>query len=74
MAREKRGTRWYYYRKRRIGNRLVSEYVGTGEWRVRPPSSTNMNGWKLPWSENGSAKSKRENVRLTKRLTLPATY
>lgn len=31
MAWEKRGERWYYYRKRREGDRVVSEYVGGGE-------------------------------------------
>ena len=30
MAWEKRRGREYYYRKRRIGGRVVSEYVGTG--------------------------------------------
>ena len=30
MAWERRGRRLYYYRKRREGKRVVSEYVGTG--------------------------------------------
>jgi len=30
MAWEKRRGKEYYYRKRRIGDRVVSEYVGTG--------------------------------------------
>jgi hypothetical protein len=30
MAWEKRGNRDYYYKKRRIGGRVVSEYVGSG--------------------------------------------
>lgn len=30
MGWEKRGERKYYYRKRRVGERVVSEYVGTG--------------------------------------------
>src|SRR5688572_6354765 len=30
MAWEDRNGRWYYYRKRRDGRRVVSEYVGTG--------------------------------------------
>jgi len=31
MAWERRGDRRYYYRKRRIGGQVVSEYVGHGE-------------------------------------------
>ena len=31
MAWEERGNGSYYYRKRRIGGRVVSEYVGRGE-------------------------------------------
>jgi hypothetical protein len=31
MGWEKRGSRRYYYRKRRIGRQVVSEYVGGGE-------------------------------------------
>jgi len=31
MAWEQRGNRRYYYRKRRAGRRVVSEYVGSGE-------------------------------------------
>ena len=31
MAWEARGNKSYYYRKRRIGRRVVSEYVGSGE-------------------------------------------
>ncbi len=30
MGWEKRGDRWYYYRKRREGDKVVSEYVGRG--------------------------------------------
>lgn len=30
MAWEDRGGREYYYRKKRIGNRVVSEYIGVG--------------------------------------------
>jgi hypothetical protein len=30
MAWESRGNRLYYYRKKRQGNRVISEYVGTG--------------------------------------------
>jgi hypothetical protein len=32
MGLEKRGNNLYYYRKRRIGSRVVSEYMGGGEW------------------------------------------
>lgn len=31
MAFENRNGRTYYYRKKRIGNRVISEYVGGGE-------------------------------------------
>jgi len=31
MSWERRGHKRYYYRKRRQGERVVSEYVGTGE-------------------------------------------
>ena len=31
MAWEARGNKSYYYRKRRIGRRVVSEYVGSSE-------------------------------------------
>jgi len=31
MGLEKRGNGVYYYKKRRIGNRVVSEYCGAGE-------------------------------------------
>ncbi len=31
MAWEQRNNRRYYYRKRRVGRRVVSEYVGSGE-------------------------------------------
>jgi hypothetical protein len=31
MGLETRGNRTYFYRKRRIGDRVVSEYVGAGE-------------------------------------------
>lgn len=31
MGIERRGNNLYYYRKRRIGDRVVSEYVGGGE-------------------------------------------
>ena len=30
MALESRGKKSYYYRKRRVGQRVISEYVGTG--------------------------------------------
>ena len=32
MAWEERNGNQYYYRKRRQGNRVVSEYVGKGAW------------------------------------------
>ena len=32
MAWEQRGNRSYYYRKRREGHRVISEYVGCGEF------------------------------------------
>ncbi len=32
MAWENRNGRLYYYRKRRVGRRVVSEYLGTGEF------------------------------------------
>jgi hypothetical protein len=32
MGLETRGGRSYYYRKRRIGDRVISEYVGRGEF------------------------------------------
>ena len=32
MGLESRGNRTYYYRKRREGRRVISEYVGGGEW------------------------------------------
>jgi hypothetical protein len=31
MAWEQRGNKTYYYRKQRQGDRVISEYVGTGE-------------------------------------------
>lgn len=31
MVWERRGNSCYYYRKKRIGNRIVSEYIGSGE-------------------------------------------
>jgi nucleotide-binding universal stress UspA family protein len=31
MAWEQRGSRNYYYRKRRLGDQVVSEYIGAGE-------------------------------------------
>lgn len=31
MALEKRGNNYYLYKKRRIGNRVISEYYGGGE-------------------------------------------
>jgi hypothetical protein len=31
MAYESRGDKRYYYRKKRKGNRVISEYVGSGE-------------------------------------------
>jgi hypothetical protein len=34
MALERRGNRTYYYRKRRVGRRVVSEYAGSGEEAV----------------------------------------
>jgi len=30
MALESRGSGQYYYRKRRVGSRVISEYLGTG--------------------------------------------
>ena len=32
MSWEKRGDRRYYYNKRRVGDRVISEYVGAGEF------------------------------------------
>lgn len=32
MGWEKRGNHQYYYRKRRIGRRVMSEYIGAGEF------------------------------------------
>ena len=31
MGWERRGNRHYFYRKRRVGKRVVSEYIGAGE-------------------------------------------
>jgi len=32
MAYERRGANRYYYRKRRKGNRVISQYIGAGEY------------------------------------------
>jgi len=32
MGWERRGNQTYFYRKRRIGKRVVSQYIGKGEW------------------------------------------
>lgn len=62
MGWEKRGNSKYYYRKRRNGSRVVSEYIGTGL-----PAYLSM---ELDREEKMEATYKREKLRAYKREAL----
>jgi len=79
MGWEKRGNRKYLYRKRRIGRRVVSEYVGRGEVAELVCERDGMNRIErdLRTAEAAAARERQRNIdaeidrlgRLTRALT-----
>ncbi len=68
MAMESRGGHQYYYRKRRVNGRVVSEYVGKGELAALLAKLDNQERRARERKRKADARQRAEDAAIDKRL------
>jgi hypothetical protein len=68
MGLERRGNRIYYYRKRRVGDRVISEYVGGGQLAHTAKEMDDIDATKKRIAMDGSQQALEKENMLTDQI------